>query len=43
MNSKQDISTFKCEGDWRLQAAAGGWRLRLVAGGCGWSVGGCLP
>ena len=31
-NSKQENSTFKCEG---------GWRLRLVAGG--WSVGGCLP
>ena len=31
-NSKQDISTFKCEGGWRL-----------VAGSCGWSMGGCLP
>jgi hypothetical protein len=43
-NSKQDISTFKCEGSWRLAAysgwlaaggmrhAAGGWRLRLVGG-----------
>ena len=35
-NSKQDNSTFKCEGGWRLwRQTAGGWRLaagRLVAG-----------
>ena len=37
-NSKQEFSTFKCEGGWRLQvwrrlaAAAGGWRL-VVGGG----------
>jgi hypothetical protein len=36
-NSKQDISTFKCEGCWRLwRHAAGGWRL----GGCKWWLGG---
>jgi hypothetical protein len=33
-NSKQDISTFKCEGGWRH--IAGGWRL----GGCKWWLGG---
>jgi len=33
-NSKQDISTFKCEGGWRH--TAGGWRL--AAGG--WRLGG---
>jgi hypothetical protein len=43
-NSKQDNSTFKCEGGWR-QTAGGWW---LVAGGWavgGWAVtaGGCLP
>jgi len=31
-NSKQDISTFKCEGGWRL--AVGGWAV---------TAGGCLP
>jgi hypothetical protein len=35
-NSKQENSTFKCEGGWRLwRQTAGGWRLaagRLVAG-----------
>jgi len=35
-NSKQDISTFKCEGGWRH--TAGGWRWQLVA-----ASGGCLP
>jgi hypothetical protein len=34
MNSKQDNSTFKCEGGWRH--TAGGWRL----GGCKWWLGG---
>jgi len=38
-NSKQDISTFKCEGSWRL--AAGG--IQLVAGGWAVTAGGCLP
>jgi hypothetical protein len=38
-NSKQDISTFKCEGGWRLAAsgwavASGGWAV--TAGGCKW-------
>jgi hypothetical protein len=49
-NSKQENSTFKCEGGWRLwqlwRQTAGGWWL--VAGGWavgGWAVtaGGCLP
>jgi hypothetical protein len=35
-NSKQDNSTFKCEGGWRLwRQTTGGWRMaagRLVAG-----------
>jgi hypothetical protein len=35
MNSKQDNSTFKCEGGWRLwRQTAGGWRLG------GWWLGG---
>jgi hypothetical protein len=38
-NSKQDISTFKCEGGWRhtaggWAAASGGWAV--TAGGCKW-------
>jgi len=40
-NSKQDNSTFKCEGGWRLAAyswglavANGGWAV--TAGGCKW-------
>jgi hypothetical protein len=46
-NAKQENSTFKCEGDWRLwRQTAGGWWL--AAGGWavgGWAVtaGGCLP
>jgi len=32
-NSKQDISTFKCEGGWRLAADG----IQLVAGG--WAAG----
>jgi hypothetical protein len=35
MNSKQDNSTFKCEGGWRH--TAGGWWL--AAGGCKWWLG----
>jgi hypothetical protein len=45
-NSKQDISTFKCEGGWwlaagRLQVVAGGWAVAsggwaVTAGGCKW-------
>jgi hypothetical protein len=30
MNSKQENSTFKCEGGWRH--TVGGWRLQVVAG-----------
>jgi hypothetical protein len=34
-NSKQENSTFKCEGGWRLwRQTAGGWRL------AGWWLGG---
>jgi len=38
-NSKQDISTFKCEGGWRLaagrlQVVAGRWQLVAASGGC---------
>jgi len=38
-NSKQDISTFKCEGGWRH--TAGGWAVAsgswaVTAGGCKW-------
>jgi len=38
-NSKQDNSTFKCEGGWRL--AANSWWL--VAGGWAVTAGSCLP
>jgi hypothetical protein len=31
MNSKQDNSTFKCEGGWRH--TTGGWRLAVASGG----------
>jgi hypothetical protein len=37
-NSKQDNSTFKCEGGWRH--AAGGWAV--TAGGWAVTAGGCL-
>jgi len=39
MNSKQDISTFKCEGGCGWWLVAGGWSV--TAGG--WLAGGCLP
>jgi len=39
-NSKQENSTFKCEGGWRLwRQRAGGWAV----GGWAVTTGGCLP
>jgi hypothetical protein len=38
-NSKQDNSTFKCEGGWRH--TAGGWRLAVASGGWAVTAGGC--
>jgi hypothetical protein len=46
-NSKQENSTFKCEGGWRLwRQTAGGWRLAAgvwAVGGWAVTAGGCLP